>query len=53
MTDPKQPANPSGAPAPRRPYERPSVISEEVFETLALSCANARLACPPTNLNKS
>jgi hypothetical protein len=35
-------------PAPRKlPYERPAVISDEVFETLALSCANARFVCPP------
>lgn len=25
---------------PRLPYEPPAVISEEVFETLALSCAS-------------
>jgi len=25
----------------RLPYEAPSVVSEEVFETLALSCASA------------
>jgi len=23
---------------PRRPYERPAVLSEDVFETLALAC---------------
>jgi len=31
------------------PYERPAVISDEVFETLALSCASARLVCTPTS----
>jgi len=41
------------APAPKRPYERPAVISEEVFETLALSCANARGVCPPLSGNRS
>jgi hypothetical protein len=24
---------------PRKPYEKPAILSEEVFETLALSCA--------------
>jgi hypothetical protein len=32
------------------PYERPAVISDEVFETLALSCANARFVCPPSGV---
>ena len=27
-------------PAKRLPYQPPAVVSEEVFETLALSCAN-------------
>jgi hypothetical protein len=37
--------------APRKlPYERPAVISDEVFETLALSCANARFVCPPSGV---
>jgi hypothetical protein len=42
------------APATRRPYERPAVLSEEVFETMALSCAKAnRFTCPGTNPNAS
>lgn len=53
MNDPKTPSPQPGSPAPRQPYERPAVISEEVFETLALSCANARLVCSPTNQNRS
>lgn len=32
-------------PEAKLPYERPAVISDEVFETLALSCANARFVC--------
>lgn len=38
----------------RRPYEPPAVISEEVFETLALSCAKANpFACPGGNPDRS
>jgi hypothetical protein len=38
----------------RRPYEAPAVISEEVFETLALSCAKANpFACPGGNPDRS
>ena len=36
------------AAAPRRPYERPAVVSDEVFETMALSCgkiAGTQQAC--------
>lgn len=29
------------APQPRLPYEKPAVIAEEVFETLALSCVKS------------
>jgi hypothetical protein len=47
-----QPAAPS-SPAARLPYERPAVLAEEVFETLALSCAQARVKCPPGNPNRS
>ncbi|HET6611190.1 MAG TPA: hypothetical protein VFG83_04345 [Kofleriaceae bacterium] len=40
--------------APRLPYERPQVISEEVFETLALSCAQSNpFACPGGNPDRS
>lgn len=38
----------------RLPYEKPAVISEEVFETLALSCAKANpFVCPGTNPDRS
>jgi hypothetical protein len=41
-------------PRERRPYERPAVISDEVFETMALSCAKAnRFTCPGGNPNSS
>lgn len=40
--------------ATRRPYERPAVVSDEVFETMALSCAKAnRFTCPGTVPNSS
>jgi hypothetical protein len=40
---------------PHRPaYEKPRVVSEEVFETLALSCARANpFACPGGNPDRS
>jgi|JI10StandDraft_1071094.scaffolds.fasta_scaffold01314_6 hypothetical protein len=42
------------AAAPRRPYERPAVVSDEVFETMALSCAKAnRFTCPGGNPQSS
>ena len=38
----------------RLPYEPPAVISEEVFETLALSCASANpFVCPGGNPDRS
>jgi len=38
----------------RKPYERPAVVSDEVFETLALSCAKAnRFTCPGGNPDRS
>lgn len=37
----------------RLPYERPAVVSDEVFETLALSCANAARLCVPSSPNQS
>jgi hypothetical protein len=38
----------------RLPYEKPRVVSEEVFETLALSCARANpFACPGGNPDRS
>jgi hypothetical protein len=38
----------------RLPYQPPSVISEEVFETLALSCAKANpFVCPGGNPDRS
>lgn len=39
---------------PRKPYERPAVISDEVFETLALSCGKANaFVCPGGNPDRS
>lgn len=39
---------------PKRPYVKPQVISEEVFETLALSCAKSNpFACPGGNPDRS
>lgn len=36
----------------RRPYVAPAVLSEEVFETLALSCASVGpFQCPIGNAN--
>jgi hypothetical protein len=38
----------------RKPYERPAVISDEVFETLALSCGKANaFVCPGGNPERS
>ena len=38
----------------KKPYEKPAVISEEVFETLALSCAAANpFVCPGGNPDRS
>ena len=38
----------------RKPYIKPAVISEEVFETLALSCAQANeFVCPGGNPDRS
>jgi hypothetical protein len=51
MSDPKHDRRPE---RDRKPYERPAVISDEVFETLALSCAKAnRFVCPGGNPNRS
>ena len=34
-------------PSTRLPYERPAVLTEEVFETLALSCGKGNpMVCP-------
>jgi hypothetical protein len=39
---------------PRRPYERPAVVTDEVFETMALSCAKSnRFTCPGGNPQSS
>jgi len=39
---------------PKKPYEPPAVISENVFETLALSCGKAnRFVCPGGNPDRS
>jgi hypothetical protein len=54
MNDPKDIQVPAASEKKARmPYERPAVISEEVFETLALACASGRLSCPPGNPNRS
>ena len=38
----------------RRPYERPAVVSDEVFETMALSCTKSnRFTCPGGNPQSS
>ena len=51
MTEPKKDPSPA---RPKKPYERPAVISDEVFETLALSCAKANaFVCPGGNPNRS
>lgn len=50
--DPRDDAKPSTS-EPKLPYERPAVISEEVFETLALSCANMIRVCAPSDPNQS
>jgi len=51
MSEPKNDPRPERA---RKPYERPAVISDEVFETLALSCAKAnRFVCPGGNPDRS
>ena len=52
MTDEKRPT--SAPNKTRLPYQQPRVVSEEVFETLALSCARANaFVCPGGNPNKS
>lgn len=37
----------------RQPYEKPQVVSEEVFETLALSCAKTTGALCPDGPERS
>lgn len=45
---------PDRAPLTRKPYERPAVVTDEVFETMALSCAKAnRFSCPGGNPQSS
>ena len=54
MSEPKKDPGAPLAERPRKPYERPAVISDEVFETLALSCAKANpFVCPGGNPNRS
>jgi hypothetical protein len=54
MTESKIDHVPARDERPRKPYERPAVISDEVFETLALSCAKANaFVCPGGNPNRS
>lgn len=50
----EQKKDPRPEPRPRKPYERPAVISDDVFETLALSCAKAnQFVCPGGNPDRS
>ena len=50
--DDKEPNQPDAD--ARLPYEPPRVISDEVFETLALSCAKANpFVCPGGNPDRS
>lgn len=52
MSEPKK--EPRVDEKPRKPYERPAVVSDEVFETLALSCARAnQFVCPGGNPDRS
>lgn len=44
---------PSDGPGQKLPYERPGVVSEEVFETLALSCNRGRGSCDPGSPDRS
>ncbi len=37
----------------RKPYVKPAVISSEIFETMALSCAQSGFLCPPSNPDRS
>ena len=56
MSDNPNSNRPADLPTARgkRPYEAPAVVSEEVFETLALSCAKANpFVCPGGNPNRS
>lgn len=54
MNDEPKNNQPPPGPKPRKlPYERPAVVSDEVFETLALSCAKDPFVCPPGNPNRS
>ncbi len=54
MKDPQERAPTVPSPAVRLPYERPAVVSEEVFETMALSCGMAnRFSCPGSNPDRS
>ncbi len=49
--DTNKPGPEGAVPTPPKrklPYEAPAVISEEVFETLALSCTRA-FGCSPGN----
>jgi hypothetical protein len=52
--DERDPDQPEQVTDPRKPYERPAVVSEEVFETLALACGKvagrgAVFACRVSN----
>jgi len=52
--EPKDQDTPADVHDGRLPYEKPAVISEEVFETLALSCARANsVVCRGGNPDRS
>jgi len=36
--DPKTPPQKAGATGSKKPYAKPSVVSEPIYETLALAC---------------
>lgn len=40
-------------PSPRRPYQKPEVRCERVFETMALSCGKVSATQGPCNLNRN
>ena len=49
-----RPPHPDDEAPARLPYEPPAIISEQVFETLALSCAKANpFVCPGGNPDRS
>jgi hypothetical protein len=49
--EPQDEQTPRASEERKLPYERPAVTSDEVFETLALSCSMARFACIPGQMS--